>query len=105
VLANVIQFKCVLCHLNAPLIKVSVKFSLDLIKDHATKYQGSGRITTRILTSVSGRSKGASFTPRLFKHGENPGTNCIRGWVNPKACLDAVAKCHLSLTGIHLMIS
>jgi hypothetical protein len=73
-------------------VKAKVKLSLCLTKHHAMKiYWWSGGVAPRILdlgTRWRSASRPGRFTPRE----EAPDTHCIRGWVDPRAVLDAVVK-------------
>jgi hypothetical protein len=83
-----------------------VKLSQWLTKYHAMKtfpvlYQaprhgdvwGSGGIAARILNLCTRWRRVISFTPLLlYSPGKAPGSHGIRGWVGPRAGLDAVAK-------------
>jgi hypothetical protein len=56
-------------------------------------YWRSGGIVPRILDLGTRRRWVVSFTPRpLYSQGKNPGIHWIRGWVDPRAGLDAVVK-------------
>jgi hypothetical protein len=75
-------------------MKVKVKLSLCLTKHHAMKtYWGSRSIPPRIHSLGARWRRVVSFTSEpLYPSGKTPDTHWIRGWVGPRAGLDAVVK-------------
>jgi hypothetical protein len=56
-------------------------------------YWGSGDIALLILlTSALDGGKWSSSRPGRFTPGKAPGTHSVRGWVGPRAFLDAAVK-------------
>jgi hypothetical protein len=69
--------------------KLKVKLSLCLTKHHAMK--------TTFFTSALDRSERSASRPGRFIPMERvPGTRWIRGWMQPRAILDAVVKRKIS---------
>jgi hypothetical protein len=85
-LNNVINYSNATC-------KVNIRLLLCLTRHHAVKAYGGMEIWFHILTSALNGGGWSASRPCRFTLGERtPGTHWIRGWVDPRAGLDAVAK-------------